>query len=120
MILRYLLSGIREYRHRFMSPPLLLKTPWEIRSPQEPQEAQGMREQISLMLQKNAITEVPPDSPGFCSNFFLVRKASEGWCPVIDLKQLNAHIFAPHLYVYHKLSAEYCKKRRLHSEKQTL
>ena len=27
------------------------------------QKIQGMREQISLMLQKNAITEVPPDTP---------------------------------------------------------
>ena len=27
---------------------------------------------------------------------FLVCKASGGWRPVIDLKQLNAHIFAPH------------------------
>ena len=51
-----------------------------------------MREQITLMLQKNAITEVPPDSPGFYSNVFLVRKASGGWRPVIDLKNLNAHI----------------------------
>ena len=55
-----------------------------------------MREQITLMLQKNAITEVPPDSPGFYSNIFLVRKASGGGRPVIDLKNLNAHIHAPH------------------------
>ena len=48
------------------------------------------------MLQKNAITEVPPNSPGFYSNVFLVRKASGGWRPVIDLKNLNAHIHAPH------------------------
>ena len=59
-----------------------------------------MREQISLMLQKNAITEVPPDSPGFYSNVFLVRKASGGWCPVIDLKNLNAHIHAPHFCMF--------------------
>ena len=55
-----------------------------------------MREQITLMLKKNAVIEVPPDSPGFYSNVFLVRKASGGWRPVIDLKNLNAHIHAPH------------------------
>ena len=44
---------------------------------------------------KNAITEVPPDSPGFYWNVFLVKKASGGWRPVIDLKNLNAHIHAP-------------------------
>ena len=52
------------------------------------------------MLQKNAITEVPPNSPGFYSNVFLVRKASGGWRPVIDLKSLNAHIHAPHFRMF--------------------
>ena len=52
------------------------------------------------MLQKNAITEVPPSSPGFYSNVFLVRKASGGWRPVIDLKSLNVHIWAPHFRMY--------------------
>ena len=87
------------YILRFMSPPLLLKTPCDIGSPQGPQELQGMQEQISPMLQKNAITEVPPDSPGFYSNVFLVHKASGGWRPVIDLKELNAHIFAPRFHM---------------------
>ena len=59
-----------------------------------------MREQISLMLQKNVITEVPPDSPGFYSNIFLVRKASGGWRPVIDLKNLNTHIHTPHFHMF--------------------
>ena len=83
-----------------MSPPLLRATPWEIRSPQGRKEILGMQEQISLMLQKNAITEVPPTFPGFCSNVFLVRKASGGWRPVIDLKSLNAYIWAPHFRMY--------------------
>ena len=61
---------------------------------------QGMREQISLMLQKNAISEISPDTPGFYSNVFLVRKASGGWCPGIDLQQLNHHIDAPHLHIH--------------------
>ena len=88
------------YRLRFTSPPLLRQTPWEIRSTQDPKEVLGIREQITLMLQKNAITEVPPDSPGFYSNVFLVRKASGGWRPVIDLKNLNAHIHAPHFRIF--------------------
>ena len=96
-------------RLRFTSPPLLFKTPWEIRSPQGPQKIQGMREQISLMVQKNAITEIPPDIPGFYSNIFLVCKASGGWHPVIDLKQLIAHIYAPHFHI-HKLGAVYVER----------
>ena len=97
----YVLSIVAKgYRLRFTSPPLLRQTPWEIRSPQDPKEVLGMREQITLMLQKNAITEVPPDSPGIYSNVFLVRKASGGWRPVIDLKNLNAHIHAPHFRMF--------------------
>ena len=97
----YVLSIVAKgYRLRFTSPPLLRQTPWEIRSPQDPLEILGMREQITLMLQKNAITEVPPDSPGFYSNIFLVRKASGGWRPVIDLKNLNAHIHTPHFRMF--------------------
>ena len=97
----YVLSIVAKgYRLRFTSPPLLRQIPWEIRSPQDPKEVLGMREQITLMLQKNAITEVPPDSPGFYSNVFLVRKASGGWRPVIDLKNLNAHIHAPHFRMF--------------------
>ena len=81
----YILSIIAKgYRLRFTSPPLLRQTPWEIRSPQGPEEILGMREQITLMLQKNVITEVPPNSPGFYSNVFLVRKASGGWRPVLS------------------------------------
>ena len=54
----------------------------------------------SKHVQKNAITEVPPNSPGFYSNIFLVRKSSGGWPPVIDLKNLNAHIHAPHFRMF--------------------
>ena len=97
----YVLSIVAKgYRLCFTSPPLLRQIPWEIRSPQDPKEVLGMREQITIMLQKNAITEVPPDSPGFYSNVFLVRKASGGWRPVIDLKNLNTHIHASHFRMF--------------------
>ena len=97
----YVLSIVASgYRLGFTSPPLLRHIPWEIRSPQDPKEVLGMQEQITIMLQKNAITEVPPDSPGFYSNVFLVRKATGGWRPVIDLKNLNAHIHAPHFRMF--------------------
>ena len=72
--------------------------------PQRVTEDQGMQEQISLMLQKNAILEISPDTPGFYSNVFLVYKASGGWRPVIDSKQLNHHIDAPH-FCMHTISS---------------
>ena len=52
------------------------------------------------MLQRNAISEISPDTPGFYSNTFMVRKASGGWRPVIDSKQLNHHIDAPHFRMH--------------------
>ena len=73
-----------------------------------------MREQISLMLQRNAISEISPDTPGFYSNAFMVCKAPGGWRPVIDLKQLNTHIDASHFRM-HTISSvlSTVKKRRL-------
>ena len=97
----YVLSIVTKgYRLRLTRIPLLRESPWEIRSPQGPEEILAMREQIPLMLQKNTVTEVPPNSPGFYSNVFLVRKAPGGWHLVIDLKSLNAHIFAPHFRMF--------------------
>ena len=55
------------YRLHFTIQPLLLKVPWEIRPPIGSQKIQGMREQISLMLQKNAISEIPLDTAGIYS-----------------------------------------------------
>ena len=52
------------------------------------------------MLQRNAISEISPDTPGFYSNAFMVRKASGGWRPVIHLKQLKHHIDAPHFRMH--------------------
>ena len=52
------------------------------------------------MLQKNAISKISPDTSVFYSNVFLVRKASGGWRPVIDLKQLNHHINAHHFHMH--------------------
>ena len=69
-----------------------------IRSPQGPKKVQGTREQIFLLLQKNMITEMPQDSPGFYSNVFLVCKASGGWHTITDLKQLN--VYAPHFLMH--------------------
>ena len=110
-VLRIVAQG---YRLHFTSPPLLCQTPWEIRSPQALEEILAMKEQIALMLQKNALTEVPPDSPGFYSNVFPVRKASGGWRPVIDLKNLNGQYPCTSFpYVHGKLCAKLCPKRRL-------
>ena len=80
-----------------------------------------MREQISLMLQRNAISEISPDTPGFYSNAFMVRKASGGWRPIIDLKQLNRHIDASH-FCMHTISSvlSTVEKRRLRVQNRSV
>ena len=83
------------YRLHFTSPPLLRETPFEIRSPQGRKEILGMQEQISLMLQKNAIRclQVPQD---FTRTYSWYKKRQEGLS-----------------YLHYKLSSEYRAKRRL-------
>ena len=66
------------------------------------------------VLQKNTISEIPPDTPGFYSNVLLVHEASGGWRPVIDLKTTECpHRHSSLSHAHYKLSAEYRRKRRL-------
>ena len=76
----YILSIVAKgYRLRLTSsPPLLHQTPLEIRSPQGPEEILGMREQIALMLQKNAITEVLRIHQGSIRTYSWYEKLQEG------------------------------------------
>jgi ribonuclease HI len=46
-------------------------------------------DEIEQMLQKHAIEEVNPTTPGFYSTFFLVPKKDGGQRPVLNLKGLN-------------------------------
>ena len=106
----YVLSIVAKgYRLRFTSPPLLRQVPWEIRSPQDPQEILGMREQISIMLQNNAVTQVPPDSPGFYSNVFKRIQTSSHRSKESE----RPHSCATFPYVQDSLCAKLCRKRRL-------
>ena len=94
------------YRLRFTSPPLLRQTPWEISSPQDPQEILGMREQITLTLQKNAITGVPRE-------FSRVRRITYSWYGKLQEGE-RSHSRTSFPYVHDKLCAKLCSKRRLH------
>ena len=73
---------------------------------------QGMQEQVSLMLQKNAISEISPDTSVFYSNVFLVRKASGGWRYRLKTTE-PPHQRSSLSHEHHKLGAEYHRKRRL-------
>ena len=79
------------YRLRFTSPPLLLQG--NMIPPGDTEDPGNARADFPK-LQRNAISEISPDTPGFYSNAFMVRKASGGWRPVIYLKQLTLLTFA--------------------------
>ena len=51
-----------------------------------------MDQEISTMLEKDALEVVENPSPGFYSRIFLVEKASGGWRPIIDLSPLNSFV----------------------------
>ena len=92
------------YSLRFTSPPLLLQTPWEILFPKGSQKIQGMREQISLILQKNAISLISSDNPGFC--FERIPGTQGVWRVASSYRpeKLNHHIDAPH-FCMHTISS---------------
>ena len=111
----YVLSIVAKgYRLRFTSPPLLRQTPWGIRSPQDPQEILGMREQISHYAPKER------DNRG-ASRFtrFLLERipGKESFRRVAssyrskESERPHSHTSFP--YVHDKLCAKLCRKRRL-------
>ena len=75
-----------------------------------------MREQISLMLQRNAISEISPDTPGFYSKAFMVRKHLEGGWRVASSYRLKTteppHLRSSLSHAHYKLSTQYCQKKR--------
>ena len=52
-------------------------------------EASLLEEEIQLLLEKQAVQEVPASTKGFYSNMFMVPKKDGGQRPVINLKHLN-------------------------------
>ena len=51
----------------------------------------ALNQELQNLLRKGAV-EPAPQSPGFYSRLFLVKKASGSWRPIIDLSTLNGFI----------------------------
>ncbi|EIE84222.1 hypothetical protein RO3G_08932 [Rhizopus delemar RA 99-880] len=60
------------------------------------QQNQLLDHEVSLLLKKGAMEEVPPTTPGFYSSMFVIPKKNGGSRPVFNLKKLNNYIQAPH------------------------
>ena len=55
----------------------------------DPVKARALSDEVEAMMEKGALEEAPPHTPGFYSRLFLVEKSTGGWRPVIDLSPLN-------------------------------
>ena len=88
----------------------LTMTPTQQHHPYSPhlstREESLLREEIQLLLQKQAVQEVVPSTKGFYSNMFMVPKKDGGQRPVINLKHLNRFV-----------KSDYFKMEGLHTVK---
>ena len=80
------------YRIPFDRPPPLSERPLSLPA-YSPHSIRGvtLNQELQDLLRKGAV-EPAPQSPGFYSRLFLVKKASGSWRPIIDLSTLNDYI----------------------------
>ena len=89
-------SGGLELQFKQLSPLSESPIPFSVSS--DPHKHLRLSEEVSVLLQKAAIEQVPTSSlgPGFYSRLFLVPKKKGGMRPVIDLSILNTYLVIPH------------------------
>ena len=80
------------YRIPFDHPPPLSECPISLPA-YSPHSIRGvaLNQELQNLLRKGAV-EPAPQSPGFYSRLFLVKKTSGSWCPIIDLSTLNHYV----------------------------
>ena len=80
------------YRIPFDRPPPLSECPISLPA-YSPHSIRGvaLNQELQDLLRKGAV-EPAPQSPGFYSRLFLVKKASGSWRPIIDLSTLNDYV----------------------------
>ena len=80
------------YRIPFDRPPPLSECPISLPA-YSPHSIRGvaLNQELQNLLRKGAV-EPAPQSPGFYSRLFLVKKASGSWRPIIDLSTLNHYV----------------------------
>jgi hypothetical protein len=83
---------------QFKQLPPLSESPIPFSVSSDPHKRLRLSEEVSVLLQKAAIEQVPTSSlgPGFYSRLFLVPKKKGGMRPVIDLSILNTYLVVPH------------------------
>ena len=89
------------YRIQLRVLPQLFRSPpqWCTRMPQDSARVQILKEEVIALLQKTCnrrSQDMSPKKRLLQSSFFLVKKRSGGWRPVIDLSRLNKFVLCPH------------------------
>ena len=86
---------VRGYKPQFLAEPFQSFQPKTFVRNQ--QEAKIIQTEINTLLEKEAIEPIPHNQEKSASNFFLVKKKSGGFRPVINLKNLNQLIHTEYL-----------------------
>ena len=87
---KWVLSLVKTgYRIPFIEQPPLSVDPIFFQQSLSPQ----LEEEVASLLQKGAVEEIHPVSPGFYSRIFLVPKKNGKVRLIIDLSTLNRHVF---------------------------
>ena len=87
---KWVLSLVKTgYRIPFIERPPLSVDPIFFQQSLSPQ----LEEEVASLLQKGAVEEIHPVSPGFYSRIFLVPKMNGKVRLIIDLSTLNRHVF---------------------------
>ena len=90
----FVVNVIREgYRIPMETPPPLSPVPIPFSSYQPASEkGMALQGEILDLVEKGAVEPAPLPSPGYYSLMFVVKKASGGWRPIIDLSHLNKFV----------------------------
>ena len=101
------------YRIPFDRPPPLSECPISLPA-YSPHSIRGvaLNQELQNLLRKGAV-EPAPQSPGFYSRLFLVKKASGSWRPIIDLSTLNHYVTSSRFHMDSSVSPELHSPRRL-------
>ena len=83
----------RGYRIQFLPRPQVTRTP-TFTTVGDPQQRAVLQEELSTLLEKEAIREVPSGDhqAGFFSCYFLAPKRDGGLRPILDLRGLNRYL----------------------------
>lgn len=104
-MVRGLRSGFKLF---FKEKPVLTDSPLFFEQPLDSVRKEALHAEVTSLIEKRVLEPAPPNTPGFYSRLFLVRKKdSNKWRPVIDLSRLNKFLVVP------KFSMETAEKIRL-------